>query len=130
VTTPLYQAKAELFKTLGHPARIRLLELLSEGERSVSELLPDVGLESSHLSQQLGVLRRAGLVTTRKQGTAVYYALAAEDVAALLAVARKILTGVLASQAEILQDLRAAAPEPRRSPSKAPGAPRSRGARA
>jgi DNA-binding transcriptional ArsR family regulator len=130
VTTPLYQAKAELFKTLGHPARIRLLELLSEGERSVSELLPDVGLESSHLSQQLGVLRRAGLVTTRKQGTAVYYALAAEDVAALLAVARKILTGVLASQAEILQDLREAPPSPRRGPAKALSSGRARSARA
>jgi DNA-binding transcriptional ArsR family regulator len=104
VTTPLYQAKAELFKTLGHPARIRLLELLSEGERSVSELLPDVGLESSHLSQQLGVLRRAGLVTTRKQGTAVYYVLVSPAITDLLADARGILKVVLADRLDVMRD--------------------------
>jgi DNA-binding transcriptional ArsR family regulator len=109
VSTPLYQAKAELFKTLGHPARIRVLELLAQGERSVGELLPDVGLEASHLSQQLGVMRRAGLVTSRKQGTAVYYALVSDDVAELLAAARKLLTGVLSGQADILRDLQDAA---------------------
>jgi DNA-binding transcriptional ArsR family regulator len=105
VATPLYIAKAEFFRTLGHPARIRVLELLSAGERSVSELLPEVGLEASHLSQQLGVLRRGGLVTTRKQGSAVFYALASDDVAELLAVARKILTEVLAGQVEVLREL-------------------------
>jgi DNA-binding transcriptional ArsR family regulator len=105
VATPLYIAKAEFFRTLGHPARIRVLELLSAGERSGSELLPEVGLEASHLSQQLGVLRRGGLVTTRKQGSAVFYALASDDVAELLAVARKILTEVLAGQVEVLREL-------------------------
>ena len=106
MATPLYQAKAEFFKTLGHPARIRVLELLSQGERSVGELLPDVGLEASHLSQQLRVLRQGGLVTARRQGSNVYYALAADDVAELLAVARRILTGVLAGRIETLQELR------------------------
>ena len=105
VATPLYVAKAEFFKTLGHPARIRVLELLIDGERSVGELLPEVGLEASHLSQQLGVLRRGGLVTARKQGNAVYYALASDEVAALLAVARKILTEVLSGQIEVLRGL-------------------------
>lgn len=105
MATPLYIAKAEFFRTLGHPARIRVLELLSGGERSVSELLPELGLEASHLSQQLGVLRRGGLVTTRKQGSAVFYALASDDVAELLAVARKILTEVLAGQVEVLREL-------------------------
>lgn len=103
--TPLYMKKAEFFKTLGHPARIRVLELLSEGERSVGELLPEVGLEASHLSQQLGIMRRFGLVTARKQGSAVYYALVSDDIAELLAVARKILTGVLSDQIEVLRGL-------------------------
>ena len=68
LSAPVSEVKAELFKALGHPARIRVLEVLSEGERSVGELQPLVGIESSHLSQQLGILRRAGLVTTRKDG--------------------------------------------------------------
>lgn len=105
LTPPLYQIKAELFKTLAHPARIRVLELLSEGEHSVTELQRVVLLESSHLSQQLAVLRRAGLVTTRKQGTTVYYALVAPDIAELLSVARHILTGVLAGQVAVLEGL-------------------------
>lgn len=109
MSRPLYQAKAEFFKTLGHPARIRVLELLAEREHAVSELLPQVGIEPSHLSQQLAVLRRANLVVTRRDGSAVYYSLVSPQVAELLAVARRILTEVLASQAELLGDLRAAA---------------------
>ncbi|WP_461035029.1 ArsR/SmtB family transcription factor [Streptomyces mayteni] len=107
MSRPLYQLKAEFFKTLGHPARIRVLELLSEREHAVSELLPQVGIEPAHLSQQLAVLRRANLVVTRKEGSAVFYSLTSPEVAELLRVARSILTGVLASQADLLADLRA-----------------------
>jgi DNA-binding transcriptional ArsR family regulator len=108
VSTPLYQLKAEFFKTLGHPARIRVLELLSEREHAVGEMLPEVGIEAAHLSQQLAVLRRANLVVTRKEGSTVYYSLTSPQVAELLRVARTILSGVLAGQAELLADLQAA----------------------
>ncbi|GGJ43490.1 transcriptional regulator [Streptomyces brasiliensis] len=107
VSTPLYQLKAEFFKTLGHPARIRVLELLSEREHAVAEMLPEVGIEPAHLSQQLAVLRRANLVKTRKEGSNVYYSLTSPHVAELLRVARTILSGVLAGQAELLADLQA-----------------------
>ena len=56
MTAPLYQLKAEFFKTLGHPARIRVLELLREREHAVAEMLPQVGIEPAHLSQQLDFL--------------------------------------------------------------------------
>lgn len=108
MSTPLYQLKAEFFKTLGHPARIRVLELLSEREHAVAEMLPEVGIEPAHLSQQLAVLRRANLVVTRKEGSNVHYSLTSPHVAELLRVARVILSGVLAGQAELLADLRAA----------------------
>jgi DNA-binding transcriptional ArsR family regulator len=111
VSTPLYQLKAEFFKTLGHPARIRVLELLSEREHAVAEMLPEVGIEAAHLSQQLAVLRRANLVRTRKEGSNVYYSLASPELAELLRVARSILSGVLAGQAELLADLKAAQSE-------------------
>ncbi|MFE3542147.1 ArsR/SmtB family transcription factor [Nocardia sp. NPDC059177] len=99
---PLYQMKADFFKTLGHPVRIRVLELLSQREHAVSEILPEVGVEAANLSQQLAVLRRAGLVTARREGLAVTYALTSPQVAELLAVARVILTGVVAVQVEAL----------------------------
>ncbi|TDB93941.1 metalloregulator ArsR/SmtB family transcription factor [Actinomadura sp. 7K534] len=110
MSTPLYQLKAEFFKTLGHPARIRVLELLSERDHAVAEMLPVVGIEPAHLSQQLAVLRRAGLVVSRKEGVTVIYSLTSPQVADLLAVARSILTGVLTGQAELLDDLRADRP--------------------
>ncbi len=109
MSAPLYQVKAEFFKALAHPARIRVLELLSEHEHSVSEMLPEVGLEPAHLSQQLSVLRKMNLVVTRKEGSTVFYSLVSPQVAELLAVARRILTEVLASQAVLLDDLRASA---------------------
>lgn len=99
---PLYKLKAEFFKTLAHPARIRILELLVERDRSVGELLSsDVGLESSNLSQQLGVLRRAGVVAARRDGNAMIYSIAAPDIAELLAVARKVLARVLSDRVAV-----------------------------
>ncbi|AHH98803.1 metalloregulator ArsR/SmtB family transcription factor [Kutzneria viridogrisea] len=109
MSRPLYQLKAEFFKTLGHPARIRVLELLSQREHAVAEMLPEVGIEATNLSQHLALLRRAGLVATRKEGSNVYYSLTSPQVAELLAVARAILTGVLSGQVELLEDLRTAA---------------------
>lgn len=109
MTTPLYKLKAEFFKTLGHPARIRILELLAQHDHSVGAMQAEVGLESSHLSQQLAVLRRAGVVLARKQGNSVIYSLASQDMAELLAVARTVLTGVLNEQVNVLKDLKASA---------------------
>lgn len=107
-SAPLYKLKAEFFKTLGHPARIRILELLVERDRSVGELLvSDVGVESSNLSQQLGVLRRAGVVASRREGNTVIYSIASPDIAELLAVARTVLARVLSDRVAVLDDLRA-----------------------
>ncbi|MFF7438624.1 metalloregulator ArsR/SmtB family transcription factor [Streptomyces sp. NPDC008122] len=112
MSAPLYQLKAEFFKTLGHPVRIRVLELLSQREHAVSEMLPQLGIEPAHLSQQLAVLRRANLVVARREGATVFYSLTDPQVAELLAVARSILSGVLAGQAELLADLQAPTGKP------------------
>ncbi|MCH7229806.1 metalloregulator ArsR/SmtB family transcription factor [Glycomyces sp. L485] len=106
MAVPLYQAKAEFFRMLGHPVRIRVLELLGEGPKPVRELLADIGVEASSLSQQLAVLRRAGIVTSAREGSTVTYALAGPDVADLMRAARRILTEMLAGQAELLDELR------------------------
>lgn len=107
---PLYRMKADFFKTLGHPARIRVLELLSEREYAVSEMVPEIGIEPANLSQQLSVLRRAGLVAARRDGLSVTYALTSPRVTELLVTARAILTGVVAGQAETLEDRPATEP--------------------
>lgn len=99
---PIFELKAELFKSLAHPARIRALEVLAEGERSVGELQPEVGIELSHLSQQLGVLRRAGLVETRKVGQTVRYSIRDPQLVELLVVARRLLITSLSGSVDAL----------------------------
>jgi len=96
VGVPLYQAKADFFKTLGHPARIRILELLSERDHAVHELLEKIEIEPSNLSQQLGVLRRTSLVVSHRQGGEVMYSISVPEVRDLLMAARRILSGLVA----------------------------------
>jgi ArsR family transcriptional regulator len=87
---------------MAHPARIRILELLSDRDWPVSELIGEVGLEASHLSQQLGVLRRANLVAARKEGTAMIYTLVDGRIARLLELARQILLDYLTTTRDLL----------------------------
>lgn len=103
---PVFEAKAELFKALAHPARVRVLEVLAEGEeRSVGDLASEVAIESSHLSQQLRILRRAGLVTTRREGTTVHYSMMDPLLVELLSVARRLLISGLEQTRELLEGL-------------------------
>lgn len=104
---PLYEIKANLFKALAHPVRIRVLELLTErpgSERQVGELLSATGLEASHLSQHLAVLRRHHVVVAERRGSAVYYRVAHPRVADLLAVAREFLVDNLDAARDRLTD--------------------------
>ncbi|WNI16798.1 ArsR/SmtB family transcription factor [Actinacidiphila sp. ITFR-21] len=112
---PLYEAKAEFFRMLGHPVRIRVLELLQEGPTPVRELLAATGVESSSLSHQLAVLRRSGIVTATREASTVVYALAGCDVADLMRAARRILTELPAGRREPPAELRAARPAAARS---------------
>lgn len=102
---PLSEIKAELFRALAHPGRVRVLEILRDGERTVTELVPLVGLEASHLSQQLAVLRRARIVTSRREGSTVTYAIRDQEIVELLAIARRFLINSLSVSKELLADL-------------------------
>jgi len=102
---PLYEVKAGLFKGLSHPFRIRILELLSAAdELSVADLQQETGLEASHLSQHLAVLRRHRLVESERRASHVFYRLADPAVGDLLAIARRLLLGVLQTDRELLAD--------------------------
>lgn len=104
--TPLYEIKANLFKALAHPARIRVLELLAAAPDTaapVSYLLAETGLEASHLSQHLATLRRHRVVTSVRTANAVTYRLAHPKIAELLAIARIFLLDSLAESGEQLR---------------------------
>src|SRR5690625_7087592 len=92
---PMYEVKAGLFKSLAHPIRIHVLELLCDGEEhTVTELQQHTGLEASHLSSHLAVLRKNQVVTSQRRGSHVYYVVSTPEVADLLASARRFLTDI------------------------------------
>ena len=103
---PVFEVKAELFKALAHPARVRALEILAQGpEQSVGDLAEQVGVEAAHLSQQLAILRRAGVVVARREATTVYYSLRDPLLVELLGVARKLLISRLEETQDLLRGL-------------------------
>jgi DNA-binding transcriptional ArsR family regulator len=102
---PVSELKASLFRVLGHPARVRILELLREGERSVGALQSALELDSGGTSQHLAALRRIGVVNARREGTSVFYAVEDKRVFDLLAAARAIITRRLESEQSLLQEL-------------------------
>ena len=102
---PITEAKAELFKALAHPARVRVLELLAEGERTMGELADETGLEPSHLSQHVTLLRRAGIVDSRRVRTTVTCSLRDPQMAELLGVARRLISANLRQGQALLEAL-------------------------
>jgi ArsR family transcriptional regulator len=97
--------KAQLFRVLGHPVRIRILEILSDGERTVGQLQAELDLDSSGTSQHLAALRQQGVLDSRRAGTSVYYRIKDPRVSQLLAVARQILTAALSDSQALLSTL-------------------------
>jgi ArsR family transcriptional regulator len=102
---PLRQFKAEFFKALAHPARIKILELLRSGEMSVNELQAHLEVEPSTVSQQLAVLRNRNIVEARKVGTSVFYRVRDPAVFELLDAARKIFNNHLIDTRSMLEQL-------------------------
>lgn len=107
---PVYVVKAQLFRVLGHPVRIRILELLRDGERTVKDLQAELELDSSGTSQHLAALRQQGVLDSRPAGTSVYYRIRDPRISELLAVAKEILTTALSDSHALLSDLAADPP--------------------
>lgn len=109
---PLYEIKANLFKALSHPARIRVLEILSSTGKAtaVAEILTDTGIEPTLLSQHLAVLKRHRVVRAERIGNAVYYELAHPSVSDLLVIARTFLADTLLTQQDHLTTLQSLPP--------------------
>jgi ArsR family transcriptional regulator len=105
-SSELQAFKAEFFKALAHPLRIRILEVLRAGERSVQDLQAALGADQSAVSKQLGLLRARAVVEARKAGTTVYYAIRDPLVGDLLDVARRIFNNQLVGTRTMLRELR------------------------
>ena len=101
----LSQFKAEFFKALAHPLRIRILDELRKGELSVNDLGARLDVEQSNLSQQLAVLRTRNILATRKDGQNVYYSVRDQQLFDLLDVAKKIFNNHLIDVKDLLSQL-------------------------
>lgn len=99
----LRQFKAEFFKALGHPLRIRVLELLRAGPLSVTQIQEATGVPTSSVSQQLAVLRSRSIVATQRRGTTVIYEVADAELFELLDVARRIFNAHLTDTIDMLR---------------------------
>ncbi len=99
----LRQFKADFFKALAHPVRIRILELLRDGPRSVGQLQEAIGAPASSVSQQLAVLRGRGIVATERRGTTVLCEVPDPDIHELLDVTRRIFNLHLADTIDLLR---------------------------
>lgn len=97
--------KAQFFRALAHPTRIRLLERLVGGGRTVQELQEALALDQPTVSQQLAVLRNQNIVSTQKEGLSVRYTLRDPLVGQLLDVARQIFNNHLDSTRGLLREL-------------------------
>lgn len=99
------QFKAEFFKALAHPLRVRILDALRAGEVGVNELMSQLNVEQSNLSQQLAVLRSRNIVVGRKDGNNAYYSVRDPEIFHLLDVARKIFNNHLIDVRDMLSKL-------------------------
>ncbi|AKG37303.1 ArsR/SmtB family transcription factor [Paenibacillus durus] len=106
MNSDIQQFKSEFFKALAHPMRIRILELLSEGEKTVNEMQAILGSEGSAVSQQLSVLRAKNVVNSVKEGTSVIYSLRDPLIKDLLAVAKQIFDNHLVNAISLLEEIR------------------------
>lgn len=102
----LQMFKAQFFRALAHPTRIRTLEILVRGGRTVQELQEELALDQPIVSQQLAVLRNQGVVAAQKEGASVRYALRDPLVGDLLDVARRIFDNRLGLSTGLLRELR------------------------
>jgi len=91
----IYLLHAEFCRALGHPVRMKVLDLLRSGEECVCRLAPAVGVTESNLSQLLAVLRRAGIVGTRRQAHSIYYRVRDRRIFKILDEMRAILSDQL-----------------------------------
>ena len=104
-----YEIKAKVISVLANPKRLQIIELLGKSERTVSELSADLAIAQATTSQHLAVMRKSGVVETRKEGNFVYYRLADQKIAEACAVMSRAILDLLMSQQERLRPVLAVA---------------------
>lgn len=103
--TLVLNKKSNLFKAIGHPSRVQILEYLSSGERCVCDIISELELEQSNVSQHLAVLRRENLIESRKQGLQVMYQIKHLEILAVLQKAQELISNELNDNHRLMQEI-------------------------
>lgn len=101
----IYQLHAEICQTLANPKRLEILDLLSAGEKSVSELLSLLNIHQANLSQHLAILRQKGVVATRRTGTHIYYRISNQKIVKAYGLLKEVLLERLTEAGELVREL-------------------------
>lgn len=101
--SPLYSSQADILKALGQPTRLKIIDFLRDGERCVCEIFPAIGEEQSNTSRHLSTLQAAGILTRRKDGLKIYYAIKHPEVLAIIDLARQIMVQEITGRHQLLQ---------------------------
>jgi DNA-binding transcriptional ArsR family regulator len=101
----LWEMQADICQTLANPKRLQILNLLKDGELSVGAMVQTLGLAKANLSQHLGLMRQKGILSARRQGTAVYYRLATPGITAACGIMRQVLAEALKARSLLSRSL-------------------------
>ena len=101
----LVEMKAALFKAIGHPLRLAIMMFLADGERSVADIVEQIGAEASNTSRHLALLKQVGLLVDRREGLSVYYRHALPCFPELLACVNKAVKQQLESRQALLRQM-------------------------
>ena len=102
----IFERQAQICKAFAHPGRLRILDLLGKGERGVSELQKQLGFSKTSLSQQISILKSAGVLSTRRNGKQIYCSLAMPEVKEACKLIRGVLRAQIAANNRLHQPLK------------------------
>lgn len=103
--TEIFERQARICKAFAHPGRLRILDLLGQGERRVSELQEELGISKTSISQQLSVLKSAGVLATRREGKQMYCSVAFPEVKLACQLIRNVLRAQIADSHRLRKPL-------------------------
>ena len=101
----IFERQAQICKAFAHPGRLRILDLLGDGERGVSELQRELEVSKTSLSQQISILKSAGVLSTRRKGKQIYCSLAIPEVKQACRLIRGVLRAQLAASHRLHEPL-------------------------
>lgn len=101
----IFERQARICKAFAHPKRLRLLDLLGNGERGVSELQSELGISKTSISQQISILKSAGVLVTRREGKQIYCSLAIPEVKQACQLIRGVLRAQITNSLRLTQPL-------------------------